>query len=184
MKMFASVCSLLLAAGIVASAQEPKGERPPERAGSRPVMRGPMRDPMMEYLVHPELIRRFADELKLTDEQRAAIKQEMEKSREGFEDKEKKVRAEVEALGAILKADKVDEAAAAAQLDKVLEAEEVVKKARLMLMVRVKNLLTPEQNAKLAELRKEHMQRAPDRPRDERPRDERRRPDGPPPPKG
>ena len=174
MKNIMSILTVLLAAGTLAFGQQPDRERPAERGGERgdrprPSAMMMRRDPMLEHLFTPELLRRFADELKLTEEQKSALKQDLEQARAGFEEKEKKVRQEAEALAEILKQPKVDEAAAVAQLDKVLAAEEVVKKARLLAMLRAKNILTPEQQQKLAELRKEHLSRPSERP--QRPRD-------------
>jgi hypothetical protein len=48
----------------------------------------------------------------------------------------------------------VDEAAVLAQADKVMGLEREVKKAHLALLVRIKNLLTEAQKAKLTELRR------------------------------
>lgn len=42
---------------------------------------------------------------------------------------------------------------ALAQLDKVLDVEREVKRAQIGLMVRIKNKLTPEQQAQLREIR-------------------------------
>jgi len=47
----------------------------------------------------------------------------------------------------------VDETAVLAQVDKVLALERQVKRTQILLLVRIKNLLTEPQQAKLAELR-------------------------------
>jgi Spy/CpxP family protein refolding chaperone len=47
----------------------------------------------------------------------------------------------------------VDEAAVLAQVDKILALERDVKRTQLSLVVRIKNLLTEPQQAKLNELR-------------------------------
>jgi hypothetical protein len=59
---------------------------------------------------------------------------------------------EVEYLVSLLKQFKVDEKQAASQLDKVLAAEREIKRAQLMLLIRVKNNLTPAQQTQLREL--------------------------------
>jgi Spy/CpxP family protein refolding chaperone len=59
----------------------------------------------------------------------------------------------VERMVDLLKPDKVDEQAVLAQLDKVLAAEREVKRTQLGLMMRLKNILTPEQQRQLRELR-------------------------------
>jgi Spy/CpxP family protein refolding chaperone len=47
----------------------------------------------------------------------------------------------------------VDEQQVLAQLEKVLSIEREVKRAQVTLLVRIKNKLTPEQQAKLVEIR-------------------------------
>jgi Spy/CpxP family protein refolding chaperone len=47
----------------------------------------------------------------------------------------------------------VDESAVLAQVDKVLDRERAIKKTQISLLVRIKNLLTVEQQNKLMELR-------------------------------
>ena len=59
----------------------------------------------------------------------------------------------MEALSSLLKQNSVEEAAVLAQLDKVLAAEREIKRTQISLMVRIKNKLTPEQQARLRELR-------------------------------
>jgi Spy/CpxP family protein refolding chaperone len=49
--------------------------------------------------------------------------------------------------------DPVDEQQVLAQLDKVLNAEREVKRTQIALMVRIKNKLKPEQQARLRQLR-------------------------------
>jgi Spy/CpxP family protein refolding chaperone len=49
----------------------------------------------------------------------------------------------------------IDEAKAMAQASRVMDAENRVKSAHLVMLVRIKNLLTPDQQKKLRELRDE-----------------------------
>jgi hypothetical protein len=58
----------------------------------------------------------------------------------------------MERLVSLLKQSKVDEKQTASQLDKVLGAEREIKRAQLMLLVRIKNNLTPAQQTQLREL--------------------------------
>jgi Spy/CpxP family protein refolding chaperone len=64
--------------------------------------------------------------------------------------------AESEALGKLLQADHVDEAALVAKLEQVTAVEQQVKKVNFTLLVRIKNQLDPEQQAKLRALRQAH----------------------------
>jgi Spy/CpxP family protein refolding chaperone len=157
MKLTATVLSMLALSAALALAQEPRpeGGRPPQPPGGAP--RPPMgRDPMMEHLFPPHLLMQAGEEISLSEQQRLAIKEEMEKSREQFEAAQKNVREEIEALRKLLKPERVDEAQVAAQLDKVLAAESTVKKLHLSLLIHIKNQLTAEQQQKLRAFIKEH----------------------------
>jgi Spy/CpxP family protein refolding chaperone len=59
----------------------------------------------------------------------------------------------MEKLVAQVKQPRVDEQQALAQLEKVLATEREIKRQQVTLLVRIKNKLTPEQQAKLSELR-------------------------------
>ena len=59
----------------------------------------------------------------------------------------------MEALGALLKKEAVDEQGALAQLDKVLNEEREIKRAQLALVLGIKNKLTTEQEVKLREIK-------------------------------
>jgi Spy/CpxP family protein refolding chaperone len=61
--------------------------------------------------------------------------------------------AESEALSKLLAEDRVDEAAVLQKLDQVTSIEQQVKKVNFGLLVRIKNQLDPEQQAKLRALR-------------------------------
>jgi len=56
-------------------------------------------------------------------------------------------------FGELLDKPLVDQAAALAQIDKVLAVEREVKRAHIGLLIQIKNQLTAEQQARLAQLR-------------------------------
>jgi Spy/CpxP family protein refolding chaperone len=60
---------------------------------------------------------------------------------------------EIEQLTEITGGERVDLDRALDQMDRVLDREKQIKQAHLEMLVRIKNLLTPEQQATLAELR-------------------------------
>jgi Spy/CpxP family protein refolding chaperone len=97
---------------------------------------------------------RHAAEIGLDDTQRTAVKEAVVKMQSRFLDLQWDMQAEVEKLARLLQASPVDEAAVLAQADKVMGLERDVKKAHLALLVRIKNLLTGAQKAKLTELRR------------------------------
>jgi Spy/CpxP family protein refolding chaperone len=57
-------------------------------------------------------------------------------------------------MALLLQEKPVDEAKVLAQVDRILALEKEVKKTQIGLLVRIKNLLTPAQQAKLMEMRK------------------------------
>jgi len=63
------------------------------------------------------------------------------------------MQSEQQKLVQLLKAQPIDEAAALSQVDRLLNQEHEVKKAQLSLLIRIKNLLSSAQQAKLNELR-------------------------------
>jgi len=64
-----------------------------------------------------------------------------------------KLQDEMEKLVILIKQPRVDEQQVLTQLEKVLAAEREIKRQQVTLLVRIKNKLTPEQQAKLFELR-------------------------------
>ena len=114
----------------------------------------PSPDPIAQNLFPPELVMKHGTEIGLDDQQRAAMKEIITKAQARFLDVQWDMQGEAEKLIRLLQARTVDEAAALAQVDKVLSLEREVKKAQISLLVRIKNLLTPSQQARLMELRK------------------------------
>jgi len=64
---------------------------------------------------------------------------------------------DAEKMTHLLQATPVDEAQVLDQVDKILNTERDVKKTQITLLVRIKNTLTPEQQAKLNEMRRQGM---------------------------
>src|SRR5271168_3285609 len=64
-----------------------------------------------------------------------------------------KLQDEMEKLVSLVKQPHVEEQDTLAQLEKVLAMEREIKRAQVSLLVRIKNKLTPEQQAKLAAIR-------------------------------
>ena len=56
-------------------------------------------------------------------------------------------------MGRLLGNAQVDEAQVLEEVDRILALEREIKRAQISLMVRIKNTLTPAQQAKLAEIR-------------------------------
>jgi len=110
-------------------------------------------DPFNGALFSPELVMQHQAEIGLTDAQRTQITTEITKAQQRATEVAWKLQKEMADLTALLKVDPIDETAVIAQLDKVLALERDVKRAQVTLLVRMKNILTPEQRSRLRELR-------------------------------
>jgi len=114
----------------------------------------PAPDPIAQNLYPPELIMRYAGDIGLAEPQRNGIKEAVQKAQAKFLDFQWQMQEESEKLVRLLQGKTVDEAAALAQVDRVLGLEREVKRTQISLLVRLKNLLTEPQQQKLMELRK------------------------------
>ncbi len=110
-------------------------------------------DPIAQSFFPPELVMQQQEAIGLTEVQRETIRREIKSAQGLFTDLQWSLQDEVAKLTTLLKPPRVDEARTLAQLGKVLDAEREVKKAQITLLVRIKNVLTSEQQAKLAEAR-------------------------------
>ena len=147
-KTYVFTC-LLAAASVASWAQQPGPGGP---SGSQ---RRGAPDLMVENFFPPELIMQNQKALNLTTEQQAAIREEMQKTMAKFTDLQWQQSAESEALDGLLKTERVDEKQAVTQLDKLLTIESEVKRLHFGTMVRMKNILTTDQQTKLRELKKQ-----------------------------
>ncbi len=110
-------------------------------------------DPIADQLFPPELVMQYHQEINLTPDQSKALKDEIQKAQAKFLDMQWDMQSEQEKLVLLLKAHPIDENAVLAQVDKVLDREREIKKTQILLLVRIKNQLTPAQQNKLNELR-------------------------------
>ena len=109
-------------------------------------------DPLRDVLFPPEVVMQHQQAVGLSDEQKNSLKVEVRQAQLKFTELQWTLQDEMERLSALLKQSKVDEKQAALQLDKVLAAEREIKRAQLMLLIRIKNDLTPAQQTQLREL--------------------------------
>ncbi len=132
---------VLLVAGVLlsvvfTSAQQPQPP-PPEN------------DPLGESMFPPELVMQHQREIGLTTEQKAFMRGEIQRVTARFNELQWQMQDAMEALGSTMKESAVNEQQAVAQLDKVLDTEREIKHLHIGLAIRIKNKLTPEQQAKL-----------------------------------
>jgi Spy/CpxP family protein refolding chaperone len=112
-------------------------------------------DPFAGAFFPPELVVVARDRIALTPEQQETFRSGVEKVQSRSEELRAKLESENAALAALVKPEHVDEAALMKQFDKVLDVERELKHLHVGLMAAIKNLLTPEQQAKLREAAKE-----------------------------
>ncbi len=140
---------VLLATGAIAQ------ERPPQPGPH------PGDDPIAQNLFPPDLVMRHRQAIGLTAEQSEFIRTEVQKSQARFTDLQWQMMGEQETMASLLKPGHAEEAQVLAELDKVLNLEREIKRAQLSLVIRIKNQLTPEQQAKLRELKQQEPQPMP-----------------------
>lgn len=112
----------------------------------------PPEDPLRDALFPPEVVMQHQQALGLSDEQKNSLKLEVRQAQAKFTELQWTLQDEMERLGSLLRQSKVDEKQAASQLDKVLAAEREIKRTQLMLLIRMKNVLTSAQQTQLREL--------------------------------
>ena len=98
-----------------------------------------------KYLFPPELVMQHQQNLRLTAEQRTSITQAIRDLQLKVVDLQWKMQDEAQKLTALVEGPRVDEAQTLAQVDRVLGIEREIKRAHMALLVRIKNMLTPEQ---------------------------------------
>ena len=141
---------LALAFVLVASSLAAQG--PPPMGGQRPQGPGPGEDWSRSFFP-PELVMQHQSEIGLTETQRATLTSSIQQAQSKFMDTQWKLSAEGEKMGRLLQGPQVDETAVLDEVDRILNLEREIKKAQVSLMVRIKNTLTPQQQAKLADIR-------------------------------
>ena len=152
--MFATVA--LAAASLVAG---PKEGREPGQRGRRGGMEGGSSDPVVRLVSNPKV----AEKIDLSEEQRGKIKEINKANRDNSEDLRKALRDAMEKQAELLKADKIDEAAVMAEIDKAFDARKEMAKRQTRRVIAIKAVLTPEQVSKVLEILKERPQSKLDR---------------------
>jgi Spy/CpxP family protein refolding chaperone len=155
-KSIMSAALLLTAAACWAQSQPAGKQQDPGQPRDRQVQQNRPQSPQSfsEDFIPPELIMQNQKALVLSDVQQKEIREIMKKYVSDFTDLQWQESAEKEVMSSLFKQEKIDEAKAVAQMDKLLNIENGIKRLRLSAMIKVKNLLTPEQQAKLRTLKK------------------------------
>ena len=132
-----------------------RAQQPPQPANQLGPPRPPQppMDPLGDVMFPPDLIMGHARELGLTDEQKAFMRGEIQKTTARFLELQWQLQDAMESLHQTMKSNAVDEPQALAQLDKVLDTERQIKHLHFSLGIRLKNQLTAEQQGKLRAMR-------------------------------
>src|SRR5258707_1065791 len=112
----------------------------------------PDQDPIGQSFFAPELVIQHQEAIGLSAEQKDYFKTEIRAAQLKFTELQWKLQDEMEKLVTLARQPRVDEQQVLAQLEKVLAAEREIKRQQVTLLVRIKNKLTPEQQAKLSDL--------------------------------
>ena len=131
-----AACALTLAA-MPARAQNPKPD-----------------DAFAQALFDPQLVLKLAQAIGLSPAQRRGILDEIKSTQTALAPLQVDMTEPALELVELLGQSKVDEARVLSKVDQVLRIENEVKKRQTVLLVRIKNMLTAEQQAKLRELRR------------------------------
>jgi hypothetical protein len=133
-----SACAMLCVAGTMAAQQ------PGQPAAPAP-------DPLAGAFFPPELIMQNQQVLRLTADQRSAMMAEIQRVQERSQPIQWQMTEMMERFSTMLRAPRVDEGAALAMLDGLLQQEREMKRLQIGLLVRLKNLLTEQQQGLLRE---------------------------------
>lgn len=110
-------------------------------------------DPFRKLVFAPELVMKHQSEIGLTADQKAVLVAELQSTQSDLVPLQLEISETGEQLARLLAAAAVDEASALDVAERVMRTEAEIKKRHLALVIRIKNLLTPEQQAKLREIR-------------------------------
>src|SRR5215208_625421 len=150
-----------LIATVVTGQQQGQSRHPPNGPDLANRPHPPNPDPLAHLMFPPDMIMGHMRELGLTDEQKAFMRGEIQKTTASFQELQWKLQDQMELLHETMKSTSVNEQQALAQLDKVLETEREIKRLHIGLAVRLKNRLTPDQQNQLHKMRMDHDGRMP-----------------------
>src|SRR6266404_708202 len=147
--LVAVFAAAILLGVVLVSAQQPEPARQQQQQPPPP----PPPDPLGDAIFPPDMVMQHQRELGLTDEQKTFMRGEINRTTTRFNELQWQMQDAMEALHETMKANSVNEQLALSQLDKVLDQEREMKRAHMELAIRIKNKLTPEQQAKLQAMR-------------------------------
>jgi Spy/CpxP family protein refolding chaperone len=148
----------------IASAQQP----PPPPGDFQPCPPGPGQRPpggdFMREFFPPELVMRNQRAIGLTPSQQSAIREEMVRAMPRFTELQWQISAEEETLSNLVKTGSAGEKEIVAQFDKLLAVEAQIKRLQLENLLKVRSILTPDQQESLKALKRLNRPSDPNRP--------------------
>jgi Spy/CpxP family protein refolding chaperone len=111
-------------------------------------------DPLGKAFFSPEVVMQNQQAIGLTEAQRTSILKEIQAAQSEFMTLQWDMQKESEKLKVIVEKDNPVESDVITQLDRLLSLENKVKHRQITLLVRIKNMLTTEQQAKLRKANK------------------------------
>jgi Spy/CpxP family protein refolding chaperone len=139
-----ATAALVLAAGALAPTARAQSKATPS-----------VDDPIARTLFEPELIMKHRRAIALTDEQRDAISRLIRELQGQVVSLQWELQDQVESLAGELARPRVDLDRARDRMERVMQTERRIKEGHLTLLVRIKNLLSPQQQQTLSRLRAE-----------------------------
>lgn len=112
-------------------------------------------DPFAELVFPPDLVMKHQAAIGLSEDQRRDLIAEVTEAQADLLPVQMEMAEHGELLRGLLSAPHVDEAAALSLAGQVMELETRIKRRHLELVIRIKNLLSEDQQARLLELRRE-----------------------------
>lgn len=111
-------------------------------------------NPIKRFIFPPDLIMSHQDEIGLSAEQRRQIIAEVQQMEADLVPLRFEVGEVTKQMAELLSAPRVDEEEVLALADRIMGLEGEIKKRHLTLVIRIKNLLTAEQQSRLKKLRR------------------------------
>ena len=110
-------------------------------------------DPIGDAFFPPELLMQAHAQIGLTETQKTEMMEELQNMRERMGKWQEQMKNERDLLIELVNKDQVDEKKALEQVEKVMGLESDMKRSQFSLLIFLKNKLTPEQQAKLKEIK-------------------------------
>lgn len=110
--------------------------------------------PLEKFFFRPEFVMQNQRHIDLTEAQRETIKKEAVAAQTRFITLQWDLEEAMQRMKALVEQERIDEAAALEELDRILDLEREVKRTQLTLGIRIRNVLTPEQRRTLFRLRR------------------------------